>query len=219
MNNNLMLYGSIARGDYSYSSDIDLLTIVEQKSTKIIQGKLNISKYNFDQFKKMVSQSALFIFHLNKEGKILVDENGFLQELIYNSFKLRHSYKEEICLAHSLLMELARDYDLAINYTYINAKTAWCLRTIFAAIGAENGIPIFSARSIKKEFGRKAADLITVKDKNDYRKQVAEDALNFISGLVNVSDLSNVSVDSELLRYKADVLNRIRNNSEDIVMY
>ena len=49
MTNNLLIYGSHARGDSHKDSDIDLLSLTEDVSRKIIRGNINLSLYNVDK--------------------------------------------------------------------------------------------------------------------------------------------------------------------------
>ena len=75
MTNNLLIYGSHARGDSHKDSDIDLLSLTEDVSRKIIRGNINLSLYNVDKIHTMAKQGALFVYHLISEGTILNDED------------------------------------------------------------------------------------------------------------------------------------------------
>jgi hypothetical protein len=218
MNNNLMLYGSIARGDYTTNSDIDLLSIVSGKTEKIVSHNLNLSKYNIEQISKMAKEGSLFVFHLAKEGKILIDEGNIIYDILHNKFKLKSSYSDEISFSVNVLQMLIEEYDTTLNFSFINAKIAWCIRTIFASIGAENGFPLFAIADIQKTFSRRVSTYIAIKNRDDYCKQLAEEILKFVLKEINVNELGDFSKRNDLLLYKNSILKKIRNHSS-IDMY
>jgi hypothetical protein len=81
----------MARGDYSSSSDIDLLLITREKLDKreikriipkslIPKKYLALSVYSQNQIDSAYKDGILFLVHVIKEGKILYDD-GFFKEL------------------------------------------------------------------------------------------------------------------------------------------
>lgn len=136
MNNNLLLYGSFARGDFEPESDVDMLTIVRGHSYKAVFNKINISYYNHEKLTEMSASGSLFVFHLNRESRILTDEDNILSDVLFGRFLLKPNYDEDISFAKSLLNDIYDQYDQIDNYSYANSKVSWCLRTIYSGIGA-----------------------------------------------------------------------------------
>lgn len=85
----IVLFGSASRGDYSPSSDIDLLMITPDKIrasevyssiSPIVHGlNLSISIYPLAGFLKLQTEGSLFVAHLFKEGAVLYDDGHFLE--------------------------------------------------------------------------------------------------------------------------------------------
>ena len=86
MTSNLLIYGSQARGDAHKNSDVDLLSLTEKESHKIIQGKVNLSLYNVDKMKQMSIDGTLFVYHLVSEEVILTAVNNMFQIFDYPLF-------------------------------------------------------------------------------------------------------------------------------------
>lgn len=87
----IILFGSLARGDYNTSSDIDLLLITREKLEKrqikkavpkslIPTKNLALSVYSQTQMDSAYKDGILFLVHVLHEGRILYDD-GFFKEL------------------------------------------------------------------------------------------------------------------------------------------
>jgi uncharacterized protein len=91
----LVLYGSVARGDYGRESDIDILIILEDKKLEDMASDI---RYDIDvkngtvttfflcmrpEIEKIIQQGFPFITNVLKEGKVIYD-NGTWE-------RLRHS--------------------------------------------------------------------------------------------------------------------------------
>lgn len=214
MTNNLLVYGSHARGDFHKDSDIDLLSLTENESTKVIQGNINLSLYNVSKINNMAKEGALFVYHLVSEGIILNDENNVLQENIFNAFSLKENYSEEIFFSYSLLKEIENRYEELKTFTYANSKIIWCLRTVIAAIGAQKSIPIFSIENTSKNFGKDIVKLLSIKHSSkDNRKKIYQ-ILNFIEQYLTEFNEDNLS--EELLKYRKQVIYNLNINSKSI---
>lgn len=92
----IILFGSLARGDYNSLSDIDLLLITRKKlekrqikkvipKTLIPEKNLALSVYSQNQIDSAYKEGILFLVHVLKEGKILYDD-GFFKELSSSPF-------------------------------------------------------------------------------------------------------------------------------------
>ena len=140
-----MLFGSHARGDDSFISDIDLLTLIDTGTSHLHTYKMiNSSVYTLDDFKKKVETSDPFIWHLKTEGKILNDESAILQNLL-DTFKLKESYQKE---KQDVLEKCWGIYNFAIRKDisieqYVKSMTG-CVRKLAILIMAEKKIPVFS---------------------------------------------------------------------------
>jgi predicted nucleotidyltransferase len=88
----ILLIGSVSRGDYNETSDIDLVVItdVDVPMAKITRGlpkseleerRLSILPYRKSLFRKRYLWGNLFIRHVVEEGKVLFD-TGFYEELL-----------------------------------------------------------------------------------------------------------------------------------------
>jgi len=86
----IVLHGSMARGDYSYSSDVDLLIIVSEESKRIDERIYEYSEYSNgwveplvyteEEIIKMFNDFNPLILNALKNGVALVDD-GFWSEL------------------------------------------------------------------------------------------------------------------------------------------
>ncbi len=89
----ICLYGSVARGDASEWSDIDLLVIGSNPNTtparllkRIRQeypsARISLLYYFTPDFKEHYKEGALFVAHVLSEGKVLYDKRGILRRLL-----------------------------------------------------------------------------------------------------------------------------------------
>jgi hypothetical protein len=87
-NTEIWLYGSMARGDTDDSSDVDLLVIGEDEvdfaSLDLpARDRLSISRYSWQEIEHMAGYGSLFLHHLKREGKPLLErDDARLQALL-----------------------------------------------------------------------------------------------------------------------------------------
>jgi len=220
MNNNLLLYGSFARGDFQLNSDIDLLIIVGTHSHKIVYNKLNISYYNLKKITEMSESGSLFLFHLNREAKIIIDEDKILSDILYNKFKLKSNYIEEITFAKALINDIYGKYDDVDNYLFANSKISWCLRTIYSGIGADQNLALFSYKSIVEYFGKEAGKYLKIKILQNYQKNLIHKLIEYTDKLLDIPLSSDQVFRPDLQKYRTDVNKNLFNSKmEDIDGY
>lgn len=75
----IVLYGSMARGDSSPTSDIDLLVISDDHETTRSVGRVNITTYDENQFRS--ADGTIFGMHVSRDGLILHDAGGIAQSI------------------------------------------------------------------------------------------------------------------------------------------
>jgi len=74
----LVLFGSHARGDASEISDVDILQVCPNPRASYTVGKISYSNYTLQQLLRMARTGSLFVLHLLKESKPLVDSEHVL---------------------------------------------------------------------------------------------------------------------------------------------
>lgn len=209
MNNNLLLYGSVARGDSTKFSDIDLLSVGPEFSNKYIVKNINVSYYNLEKLREMSKSGSLFVYHLNQEAKIIFDDAGILGDIIYRDFSLKSNYYEDVSFAFDLLNEISRNYQGALNYSFANSKIAWCLRTIYAGMGANMGIPMFSKKGIVKNFGKDSIEYLKIKNKSTNQQKIFPKISIHLNSIVEKETIQSIPIRKDLKDFKEKVLNSI----------
>jgi len=163
----LALYGSRAREDHSPDSDVDLFSITDDSNYKmIVESNVNMACYPRNLAASRARGGDLFILHVIQEGKTLFDNAGELERL-RAEFSFKNSYEVDIRLASDLAWFLLEMNSLFKNYTLINKRIAWCVRTILIAMSAEARKPVFSSIKLREFSGSEDAYfLIEKKDSN-----------------------------------------------------
>lgn len=76
----LILYGSYARGDYEPESDVDLLAVATTPGGTRRRNAVSVSVYTPEQLAS--AAGTLFGMHLRRDGVVIFDDNGRLEELL-----------------------------------------------------------------------------------------------------------------------------------------
>jgi predicted nucleotidyltransferase len=215
MNNNLLLYGSFARGDSSSESDMDLLTVIKGHSYKAVYNKINISYYNRDKLIEMATSGSLFVFHLNRESRILTDEDNLLSDIIFGKFILRQNYVEDIRFGKTLLNDIFNNYDDIDNYAYANSKVSWCLRTIYSGIGADQNQALFSKEKIAAYFGKETSKFLEIKNLTNYQKKLVSKIIRETDKLLSHPLTINEPFRSDLMIFRNDVNRKLYKCQQD----
>lgn len=146
----ILLFGSLARADESEGSDTDLLLIKLQDETRRISvGRLSLFLYPWRTLKQNARDGDLFVCHLVREAKALMDPNGYLPRL-KEAFKYRSDYKADIAWATDLGWYLAR-FGAELNSNLLAQRTLWCIRTILIARSANRRDPIFAPQLLAEQ--------------------------------------------------------------------
>nr|WKF55579.1 hypothetical protein HUO10_000023 [Paraburkholderia busanensis] len=162
----LALYGSRARHDEDAQSDVDLFAISDDDQYQmIVQSKTNIASYPRELALERAKQGDLFMLHIVSESKTLYDTNNELLTL-KNSFVFKNSYLPEIKFASDIAHMLIDHANTSNNYSFINKRIAWCVRTILIAQAANERLSIFSAARLA-EFSKSPLTLPLIKGKNN----------------------------------------------------
>lgn len=150
----LALYGSCARSDNNESSDIDIFAISNDSEYKmIVQSKMNIASYPERIAHERARSGDLFMLHICSEAKPIYDpENGLTK--LKNNFKYKESYNLEISLASDLGWFLVDNWNTIKNYTLLNRRIAWCVRTILISKSAQQRAPVFSSTGLTELSGK-----------------------------------------------------------------
>ncbi len=171
----IALFGSRARGDFERDSDVDILIINDlgQMHTKTL-NKINIVFYPYEFLCSRAESGDLFVLHLKQESKVIFDPLSVLSR-IYNKFKYKNSYDEDIAFASAigqLLIQHAFEFSVP---NQLNKRIAWCTRTILIARSAELRKPVFSAKGLCDFSGTDAVyELIRNKEEKEYSQKNME---------------------------------------------
>lgn len=212
MTNNLLLYGSFARGDNTSNSDIDLLSLVDGKCEKISYGLIELFLYNHSFFIKMAEEGSLFIFHLKEEAKILVDENQVFNQIFNKYFHLKANYNTEIIFSLELMRSIAKDYPNLTDYEFANRRIAWCARTTISALGANKQTPIFAPSDVINFFSLEVFEALDIKNSRSREDEKLTRLLGFCSTHARDIDTSDYFLSKDLEKYRRQTFNTIFGN-------
>ena len=100
------LFGSIARGESSSWSDIDLLvvggddvrptTLLRALPERLRRERLSLVCYSKDELRQLFDSGSSFVDHIRHEGRILHDRTGFLEQVLTADFEPRIDVKGEL---------------------------------------------------------------------------------------------------------------------------
>ena len=145
-----ILFGSLARGDQSEGSDTDLLIIDLDDDTRHVSvGHLSLFVYPWRQLAQDAHSGDLFVCHLVREARALIDPDGYLEKL-RDAFQLRASYADEIGRAADFGWYLVL-YGDELNALLLTKRALWCIRTVLIARSAERRDPVFAPHQLAEE--------------------------------------------------------------------
>lgn len=165
------LFGSLARDEQAEGSDTDLLMVNLNDETKHVSaGHLSLFTYSWRQLESDARSGDLFVCHLVREAKPLLDPEDYLARLRH-LFVLRSTYRDEIEHAVDLGWYLVL-FGSDLGPSLLAKRVLWCLRTILIAQSAERGTPIFAPERLAASTGSQAAREI-LRNRRDGRSELA----------------------------------------------
>jgi len=145
-----ILFGSLARGDYSEGSDTDLLMVnLDDETRHVSVGHLSLFLYPWRQLEQDARDGDLFVCHLVCEAKSLIDPDKYLLKL-QSAFEFRSSYQDDIVRAVEFGWYLVR-FGGELNSKLLAKRTLWCIRTILIARSAERRDPVFAPQQLAEQ--------------------------------------------------------------------
>jgi predicted nucleotidyltransferase len=145
----IVLYGSVARGDSSSISDIDLLLISDDHETTRAVGRVNITTYDEDQFRS--ADGTIFGMHVARDGLVLHDAGGVAKAI--NLFG-----GVDVLRVERRLAELASLLDLPeaerrLHLPGFIRHARYVLRTAIYLAALKAGQPCFSVGELAERAG------------------------------------------------------------------
>lgn len=158
------LFGSRARGDYTENSDTDVLVWTDEPFPRHRRlGRVSLAFYPECDLLEKAARGDLFASHIVHEAVPLRDPKGKLDDL-RTAYAPPLSYEPQIRAASDLAWFLI-DHHSVLRASLLNARSAWCARTIAIGRSAERGLIAFSPGQLAR--GIQAArlpELISIKD-------------------------------------------------------
>lgn len=177
----LALYGSRARGDNSEQSDVDLFAITDEHEYRMmVNGKINVACYPFPLALERAAEGDLFILHICSEAKELYQSFGELNEL-KSTFCYKENYFLEVSRASDLAWFLVESGSDFRNFTLLNKRIAWCVRTILIAKSAQTKDPCFATSKLV-EFSGMQHTVMLIEGKNStlFQPELIERLIEFL---------------------------------------
>ena len=153
----LLLYGSRARDDYLPSSDWDVLRLSQAPHTTFSSGKISVSTYTREQLES--ASGSLFGTHLLRDGRIILDPNGLLAEVLS---QLRPAVPEDLLATvrrYSVVLNMPAN-ELAKHTAGLVRLGRYLLRTAIYARTMRGGEPCFSVRDLAYRFSDPALAIL-----------------------------------------------------------
>lgn len=139
----IFLYGSWARGDQGEGSDKDLIMVTnENRGYHVTDGHHSMTYYPLASLTEKAAIGDLFVYHLIREAKSVLDPNDILGAL-RRTFRQKASYGAEILHGSDMGWFLVDNY-VALSENLAAKRIAWSVRTILIAKSVMQGNPTFA---------------------------------------------------------------------------
>lgn len=145
----IMLYGSRARGDFTASSDYDILRLCRSQQPTFTVETVSVSSYTAAQ---LCSASAtLFGTHIARDGRILLDTDGELAGIVQGLEPAEPIALLEQVRRFSTVIDLPDD-EASEHIAGVTRLARYLLRTAIYAKAMKQGRPCFSVRELSQRF-------------------------------------------------------------------
>lgn len=238
-NYSVVIFGSSLREDFDKYSDRDLLIAASDFETldklKSIYSKydFSISSYTYSKLKYLSENGSLFIKHLQKESKVIIDQKERYKEIL-NQFSPKNNYKKDI--------KDCEDYfDIIKLVPKTNLGYAWFCDCLFVGLrnylvfkNAENGVFEFSfiklLNRLKKQGLINQSDIDVLRElrvvKRNYREEIFDElpSQEFVKKIIPIAKylgiLDSVKftdkktfqnlIEKSIIKYKFNSYQRLR---------
>jgi hypothetical protein len=149
-----LLFGSVARGDQTSDSDIDMLQVSSRPTMPLAIGRIALTYYTADHLRYLAQSGSLFVLHLTLDGIILQDRGDLLAEIL-SAYTPPTSY--EVHRRHVVTAAAALDVPRAVFETQAAGflrLSRYLTRCLIYASCAEIGHPDFAILSATTRIGR-----------------------------------------------------------------
>lgn len=206
----MVVYGSRARGDALEGSDLDLLALAAAHRPTINAGLVSLSFYTVDQLK--TGAGTLFGAHLERDGKILFDEDGCLTAALGCMGQVDTDRLFRRVLEMSQLFTTP-ELDLPKYQQGLARQARYLLRSTLYAKAIAHGSPCFSVREIANRHDDE--NLTRLLASRQDRKATYEDYLDCLFRLQDLIGEFPLNGHGSL---EATVVNEWGNNSDLLSM-
>lgn len=140
----IILYGSVARGDTSANSDIDLLVLGDDHETTRAVGRVNVTTYDEDQFQS--AAGTIYGMHIARDGIVLHD-SGNVARTIADFGEVDAGRVQRRLSELARLLEFP-DEELRSHLPGFIRHARYVLRTATYLEAFSDGEPCFSVREL-----------------------------------------------------------------------
>ena len=207
----IIIFGSIARNDYTENSDVDILTINIEKNLaekyinniKIPNFPHNYVEYNSEIFSMFYNSGSLFLYHIFTQG-VLIHGDIEKWKLIKNNFNVKKSFKEEI-------LKIKEDTTTYSNIKIFNNHFTSAISNLYPMI---KNLCIFSlANKGIYEFNKDKCITLYINDKSLIDAiNKAKTLYNYSEKSINIPNIENTIPNKErekIIKKIYDEINRI----------
>jgi hypothetical protein len=107
------------------------------------------SHHPWRQLEQHAHDGDLFVYHLVREARPLIDPDSYLPKL-RGVFEFRSTYQDEITRAIHFGWYLVR-FGSQLNSRLLAKRALWCIRTILIAPSAERRDPVFAPQQLAEQ--------------------------------------------------------------------
>ncbi len=171
-----LLFGSLARADHSSGSDTDLLMVsLDDETRHVSVGHLSLFLYPWRQLEQDARDGDLFVCHLVREAKPLIDPDNYLPRL-QQAFHFRSNYTADIQRASDLAWFLV-SFGAELNRHLLTKRALWCIRTLLIARSAERRDPVFAPERLAEQTSSVLAQILLRDRRGNHNKAAVRKAL------------------------------------------